>query len=39
MAYLLERAAHSVYRMFSLYFDLLSIKLFSTLVLRVGFWF
>ena len=37
MATLWERAAHSVDRMFSLYFDYLLLKLFSMLVFRAGF--
>ena len=36
MATVWKRAAHSVYRMFSLYFDLFLFKLFSILVLRAG---
>ena len=33
-----ERAAHSVYHMFSLYFDIV-ILVIPILVLRVGLWF
>ena len=32
-------AANSVYYMFSLYFDLLKVKLFPALVLTAGLWF